>query len=357
MCTTFVLKNKDTALLGKNYDFFFGEGLIHNNKRNVLKKSLAFNEKSVFEWTSKYGSITFNQFGRELPQAGMNEKGLAVAQMALLEGKISKTDKKAVNELQWVQYQLDNFSTVKEVLDNIQQVGVEPAFSPLHYTVCDAEGNSVLVEFKEDKILTYSSLTVPALTNNYYDESINYCKKFEGKKLPGGVHPLDRFTRAHSMVKKFHEAGSSDPVKYAFSILDNTRSYPSLGSIWYSLKKRMPPAFSFWNIVFDCRNKLIFFHTLKNKLTREIQLSSFNYSCKTPVKVFDINAKVSGNIDSLFHDYNKEENIRLIEKDLKPMKGKFPPDAKKYMINYPETCRCMEGTDRIKNEPELAEMC
>ena len=29
-------------------------------------------------WVSKYGSVTFNQYGRELPTGGMNEAGLVV---------------------------------------------------------------------------------------------------------------------------------------------------------------------------------------------------------------------------------------------------------------------------------------
>jgi penicillin V acylase-like amidase (Ntn superfamily) len=355
MCTTFVLRNKDTALLGKNYDFYYGQGIIHNNKRNVIKRSLVFDDKRIFEWTSRYGSITFNQFGRELPQAGMNEKGLAVAQMALPEGKITLTNKKAVNELQWVQYQLDNFSTVKEVLENVQQVAVEPTFSPLHYTVCDAEGNSVLVEFIDDQMKTYPGLPVPVLTNNYYGESIRYCLKFEGKEPPHGTGSLERFTRAYFKVNEFNEKGSKDPVQYAFSVLENVKSVPSFGSLWSYLVKRIPPAYSYWTIVFDCRNKIIYFYSLKHKNTREIRLSSFNYSCKTPVKVFDINAKVSGNIDSLFHDYKREENTRLIEKDFKPVKNKFPREAKSLMINYPGTCRCMEGNGIIKIVPEKAE--
>jgi choloylglycine hydrolase len=30
----------------------------------------------TISWISKYGSITFNQYGREFPTGGMNEKGL-----------------------------------------------------------------------------------------------------------------------------------------------------------------------------------------------------------------------------------------------------------------------------------------
>jgi len=32
-------------------------------------------------WVATYGSVTFNQFGRDKPMTGINEKGLMVSQM------------------------------------------------------------------------------------------------------------------------------------------------------------------------------------------------------------------------------------------------------------------------------------
>ncbi len=40
-------------------------------------------------WRARFGSLTFNQFGRVLPMTGINERGLLVAQMWLDDGKYS----------------------------------------------------------------------------------------------------------------------------------------------------------------------------------------------------------------------------------------------------------------------------
>ena len=43
-------------------------------------------------WTAQYGSITFNQYGRELPTGGINEAGLVVESMALSEARYPEPD-------------------------------------------------------------------------------------------------------------------------------------------------------------------------------------------------------------------------------------------------------------------------
>ncbi len=44
-------------------------------------------------WTAVYGSISFNQYGKEFPTGGMNEKGLVVELMWLDETKFPAQDK------------------------------------------------------------------------------------------------------------------------------------------------------------------------------------------------------------------------------------------------------------------------
>src|SRR5215217_6240032 len=76
-CTTFCLKNKGENLFGKNYDWSIGDGMIFVNKRGMSKMSSLEGEKKVLNWVSKYGSVTFNQYGWEQPSGGMNEMGVA----------------------------------------------------------------------------------------------------------------------------------------------------------------------------------------------------------------------------------------------------------------------------------------
>ncbi|MDF1881593.1 hypothetical protein JHD50_09805, partial [Sulfurimonas sp. MAG313] len=90
MCTTFILKNRNHLALAQGYDFYYGHGLIITNKRGIKKVALCelLTKYNLYDealktprWTSKYGSITFNQFAREIPTCGINEKGLAIVSM------------------------------------------------------------------------------------------------------------------------------------------------------------------------------------------------------------------------------------------------------------------------------------
>mgnify|MGYP002750920396 CR=1 FL=1 len=61
-CTTFVLKDRDRLVFGRNYDWDVSEALILTNKRDVAK--YAYTTDNPARWVSRYGSITFNQYGR-----------------------------------------------------------------------------------------------------------------------------------------------------------------------------------------------------------------------------------------------------------------------------------------------------
>src|SRR3712207_5256230 len=82
-CTTFCLRAGDGVVFGKNYDFSIGYGMVVTNKRGVAKTALLETDDRPARWVSRYGSITFNQFGRESPSGGMNEAGLVVELMWL----------------------------------------------------------------------------------------------------------------------------------------------------------------------------------------------------------------------------------------------------------------------------------
>ena len=77
-CTTFQLRHADQVIVGKNYDWMVEEGLIIVNKRGVSKTAYQSTLDTTAvgtpaAWTSKYGSIVFTQYGRELGPGGMNE--------------------------------------------------------------------------------------------------------------------------------------------------------------------------------------------------------------------------------------------------------------------------------------------
>ena len=144
-CTTFVLKNDSSLVFGRNLDWVSDNGVIVVNKRNMTKTSLVFSPEKATHWTSKFGSVTFNQFGQEFPFGGINEKGLVV-EIMVVAGQYPKFDKRtAINELQWVQFQLDNSRTIEEVIASDKNIRISVIDQNLHFLICDSFGNIAVI--------------------------------------------------------------------------------------------------------------------------------------------------------------------------------------------------------------------
>ena len=106
-CTALSINRTGTPVVGINYDWYFGDGAITVNKRGAFKIANGGSPGPLASWTSKYGSITFGQYGRELVQSGMNEAGLFVGGLLLEETQWSPPDSRpSIRSGQWLQYQL-----------------------------------------------------------------------------------------------------------------------------------------------------------------------------------------------------------------------------------------------------------
>ena len=104
-------------------------------------------EKNPARWNSKYGSITFNQYGREAPSGGMNEAGLVIELMWLDDTQYPQPDSRAeVDVLEWIQYNLDTAASVAEVIKSSEAIRIASPVK-LHYLTSDREGNSATIEF------------------------------------------------------------------------------------------------------------------------------------------------------------------------------------------------------------------
>ncbi len=91
-CTSFLLKDEDKVMVGKNYDWEVEPGILVTNMRNMAKTAFVEPDEKPAKWVSKYGSITFNQYGREFPTGGINEAGLVVETLLLLQAQYPKAD-------------------------------------------------------------------------------------------------------------------------------------------------------------------------------------------------------------------------------------------------------------------------
>ena len=275
-CTTFCLKNKGEVLFGKNYDWMVGDGLIFVNKRGVSKTATSEAAPNPAKWVSKYGNVTFNQYGRENPSGGMNEAGLVIELMWLDETVYPKEDSRpALGTLEWIQYQLDTSATAEEVIKNAENVRIASEVK-IHYLINDANGNSATVEFLNGKLVAHAGekLTFSALANDTYEKSLNYTKTNAIEKARS-QSSFDRFTRASQKSAEFGKQSETEKeaVSYAFEVLaDVTQT-----------------GYTQWSIVYDQKRGKIYFRSQQSPTIKSIDAKSFDYTCSSPVKIFDVN--------------------------------------------------------------------
>jgi len=355
MCTTFVLKDGDHITLGQGYDFYYGHGLIIVNKRGLKKVALcdALTKDNLYDeslktprWISKYGSITFNQFAREIPTCGVNEKGLAIASMWHDTDKVLPMNHEdSISELQWIQYQLDCYSSVDELVKNLGILSLKTEIYPMHYSVSDRYGNSAIIEIENGKLKAFKSLDDFACSNEGIIKSIEYSRKYENTKsnhITIKEPILDRAAKALSMTKEFNESTKSrDPVEYSFKILDAVNLQVGFKALFKWLGKGIPPSQTFWQIVFDLSNMKIHFKTKRNRSIRTIDVMSFDFSHEQKVKVLNVDEGGMGDVTNLFKDYSRSDNERIVKTSFKPMKDMVSESEQEEIIIYPELLKPM----------------
>ena len=328
-CTTFCLKHNGEILFGRNYDFEIGDALIFANKRSVAKTASIGDSPNSAKWVSRYGSITFNQFGRENPNGGMNEMGLVVEEMWLDETEYPKDDSRpTLGTQEWIQYLLDTSATTTEALQNAAAVRIID-FVKVHYLVSDQAGNVASVEFLKGKMVVHTGdqLAVATLTNNTYEESLSYAKHTDPEKAKAGTS-LDLFTRAAHKTEEFEKQALSErqAVAYAFEVLSEVAR-----KNWTQ-----------WSIVYDQKRGKIYFRTLQSPSIKSIDMKAFDYSCGTGVKMFDVNAKDEGDVTAKFANYTRKANRDLIERSFSgtDFLKQVPAQARNYVAAYPESFTC-----------------
>lgn len=296
-CTSFLLHYKNKMVFGRNYDWLTETGVIHTNQRGLLKTSLEIEQGLTATWISRYGSITFNQYGKEFPTGGMNEKGLVVELMWLDETKYPAPDKRpALSVLQWIQYQLDNCATIREVMDTDSVIRIMSSGAPQHYLVADKTGQAATIEFLDGKMKVHSGadLPFPVLANNTYESSLrslNQARKKENA-VQFNDNSLQRFHIACNMVERFQEHPGSNIINDAFEILDNVKQ----GS------------FTKWSIVYDLAEMKIFFKTASQTAERNFDFGGFDFSCGAKPLSYDMSLVNTGNIKSQFSPFSSSLN-------------------------------------------------
>lgn len=247
------------------------------------------------KWKSKYGSVVAAAYNI-CSTDGMNEKGLVANLLWLAESKYPDWDrqKPGLTIAAWVQYVLDNFATVKEVVDELQQerftivsdnVPGQARLATLHLSISDASGDSAIFEYIEGKLVIHHDPAYQVMTNSpAYEKQLalnEYWKEIGGTTmLPGTNRAADRFVRASfyttaiPKTKDYRLAAAS-----VFSVIRNC-------SVPYGISTPDQPNISSsrWRTVSDQKNLIYYFESSLTPNTFWVDFSDVNFSSKGGVK-------------------------------------------------------------------------
>ena len=304
-CTTFLIHKNGKYAFGRNYDWITDVGMVCTNLRGLAKTSAQINSQPTVSWVSKYGSITFNQYGKEFPTGGMNERGLVVEMMWLEGSKYPEPDSRAeLGVLQWIQYQLDNCSTIEEVIATNSKIRISKTHPPVHYLVADLSGRAATIEFLDGNnvVHTGTNLSIPVLTNTDYATSARMYKQSINSKdtnVAFNDNSLQRFATACSMVQQYNAGGSnSSLVNYSFDVL----------------KKVSNDDFTKWSIVYDMSAKKVYFKSKSSPQVKWISYADVDFSCNSTPLAFDMNLNAQGDGARQFKPLTKETSTILLNR-------------------------------------------
>ncbi len=208
-CTRVLYMAQDgTVITGRSMDW--GEDLKSNLW--VLPQGMkrdGMGGKNSISWESKYGSLIVSGYDIGTSD-GMNEKGLVVNMLALVESDYGKPPEgtKVISLSTWAQYVLDNHATVAEAVADLRkenfrvQTLVLPTGRPanMHLAMSDSTGDSAVFEYVNGKLVIHHGKEYKVLTNSpTYDKQLaimEYWKEAGGltKFLPGYLPTLPRST-------------------------------------------------------------------------------------------------------------------------------------------------------------------
>lgn len=319
-CTDFVLINDNkNVVVARSMEFAQNlESEILVYPKGLKNVSILDNNQKGFSWTSKYAVIGMTCFGEEkFISDGMNDQGLSFGLLFFPGAKYPplRSDNKS-NMINfddvgcWI---LGSFVTVEEVKGALQKIQIWfheipqlKEIPPLHLSIHDASGKSLVVEFINGK-MEISDNPIGVLTNapkfewmetnlrNYINLTAVNSKtvQIDGTVLdptgqgsgllgiPGDWTPPSRFVRIALFKNSVQK--TKTPVEnrnLAFHLL-NTVDIP-YGVIRDSGGKDFD--FTQWIVVKDLSDKKFFYRTYKDLSIKSIDFIKVAQNLKQPKK-------------------------------------------------------------------------
>jgi choloylglycine hydrolase len=322
-CTSFLIRTADDgAVYGRTMEFAFelqSNAIVIPRHHRLIASGAG--GKPGMSWTAKFAAVGLNGLGVPGLLDGLNEKGLAGG-ILYFPGFAGYADPakadpaKSLAPWDFLTWALTRFATVAEVkgainagdiavVDVVQEIlKLTP---PVHYTLHDASGASLVVEPMGGTLKVYDN-PLGVMTNSppfdwHLTNMRNYVKvspfnapplKVGGETfaplgqgsgllgIPGDPTPPSRFVRALGYaLSADKKPGGIESVRLAEHILNNF-DIPK-GWIRPEEEGRLPMEYTQWSTIADLTNRVYYIKTYDDQVLRAIELKSADLDAKSIV--------------------------------------------------------------------------
>ena len=274
-------------------------------------------KKEGLRWKNKYGILGTNGLGIDHIIDGFNEKGLAIglyyfARHAEYKPLTNKTARQSVAPWELGTYLLSTCATVQDVRTALEKVYVVPTYQeamkivpPVHFTVHDASGKSLVIEYIKGELVLYDN-PLGVMTNSpsfdwHMTNLRNYVHLFtpqpikislhgvelfptgQGSNfwgLPGDFTPPSRFVRLVTLSQTAHPAATADEgVNLAINIINNI-TIPR-GSVVEEKGDIKQFEYTQWTTICDLTNTRLYYRTYDNHCYRYVDAKKLSFKGKT----------------------------------------------------------------------------
>lgn len=310
-CTRVLYVAKDgTVITGRSMDWT--EDLKSNMwvlPRGMKRDGMGGNNS--ISWESKYGSLIVSGYDIGTSE-GMNEKGLVVNMLALVESDYGKPPEstKIICMSTWAQYILDNHATVAEAVadfkkENFQvQTVILPTGKPanMHLSMADPTGDSAVFEYVKGQLTIHHGKQYKVMTNSpTYDKQLaimEYWTQAGGltKSLPGTSNAADRFVRATFLVEAIPTEANP---KYISAVAEQKFHFQAMMSVLSVMRSVGTPlgididgqpwaSSTVWRTVSDSTNRIVMFDSATTAASFWVKLDELDLKPGAPVKKLEL---------------------------------------------------------------------
>jgi choloylglycine hydrolase len=323
-CSLAVLNGNGNMIIARTMDWKTPDGDVVKNYPGI-KRTAQLILLNPYEWTSKYGSISFNLIedvpllgATSVPGCGLNKKGLYAAELWVTGPPRVKypldSSKPWLTSAEVVQMLLDNCANVEEAIAQFNKVSLE-GFTlfhsldmslDLHYFVTDSSGKTAILEYPNGHMNVKVSPSHNVMTNNFLNASNAALIKLKGFGGTQDIPKVISFAKKTSLMRyvltcdslvRLQDSGQVT-IDSGFTLLDRISTLNS--PVTAGGKHRITTQ---WSIVYDMTNKIITYTSSQNSNKRIINMSNLTFPMRIPTeKRISVQSSDVGNITNIFSD-------------------------------------------------------